>query len=99
MALNPATKRMYDRRKAAGRCRRCENTHAPGRHLCEPCYAKRRRIENAKNAARKASGLCPRCGQPKALGRGYCDRCSALKAKSASEHGADLDTRLRLLRE
>jgi hypothetical protein len=58
-------------RQAAGLCRACGGSQAPGRALCEYHLARERDRKRAKDAKRKAEGLCVEagCGRGAEIGK------------------------------
>ncbi len=87
-----AERRLYEHRRAHGRCVRCPTGTFEGAALCGPCAvtdARRQPVRNAaarrRYAERTARQICTHCGKAPSFGASRCEAC-ACKAYERSEH-------------
>lgn len=74
------TRRMRERRKAAGECIACQEPVTGAHAYCDACLGDIRAALRTLRESRKAAGICTRCKAKAQHGRTLC----------ASHHAADL---------
>ena len=78
-----ADKERRERRRAEGKCTRCEEPAIPGRSMCPKHAAKRSTHQANRRARLHAEKKCQDCGSnPVEFGRALCDECVKPRSKA-----------------
>lgn len=84
-------KALYQRRRAEGKCGRCEEPARPGEARCDRHAATWKAQSKARYARRRAAGLCITCGSPALRNgvpakRSLCEECTKDQVRHSTKY-------------